>query len=255
MKALEFNLKTSLVKMIAETTDLKQFKTLDDLNRPLDKAHVNNIKQKFEIFGTAGATITVIATRSFGELEYYVADGQHRRLAAIELDLPLNVTIVKLEDDTILNLMKYISVLNNTSKGWNNVQYMTSFANCGVKPYKTLQKVMAESKLKTTDLQYIFLENDATLNKAYKNGTLTELPNEEVNMKLYRAVMKVYPYIPNKAYTRRALYRSMRLTDNFNKFANAIVESGKHLKEANSGFSENEADFFKHLEKIRKVVK
>jgi hypothetical protein len=255
MKSLEFNLKTSQVKHIAQTTDLKDFKTLVGLNRPLNKTHVNNIKQKFEIFGSAGATIIVVETRCFGSLEHYIADGQHRRLAAIELDLPLNVTIVKLDDDTALNLMKYISVLNNTSKGWNNVQYMTSFANCGIGAYKTLQGVMLESKLKTTDLQYIFLENDSTLVKAYKNGDLTELPNEEVNMKLYRAVMKVYPYIPNKAYTRRALYRSMRLSDNFNKFANAIVESGKHLKEANSGFSENEVEFFKHLEKIRKVVK
>ena len=253
MKSLEFNLKTSLVKMIAETTDLKEFKTLADLNRPLNKTHVNHIKEKFEIFGTAGATIIVVETRSNGgKLERYVADGQHRRLAAIELDLPLNVTIVKLDDDTTLNLMKYISILNNTSKGWNNEQYLTSFANCGGGAYKKLQKVMAESKLKTTDLHYIFLENDTKLNKAYKNGDLTELPNEEVNMKLYHAVMKVYAYIPNKAYTRRALYRSMRLTDNFNKFATAIVESAK---QGNGGFSENETDFFKQLEKIRKTVK
>jgi hypothetical protein len=255
MKTLEFNLKTSLVEVIAQSTDLKAFKTLVGLNRDVNKTHVNQIKESFEAYGTASATITVIATRSFGTLEHYIADGQHRRLAAIELDLPLNVTIVKLDEDNKLNLMKYISVLNNTSKGWNNIQYMESFANCGVKPYKTLQKITKESGLKTTDLQFIFLENDSKLVKDYKKGNLTELPNEEKNMELYKAVMKVIKLIPNKAYTRRALYRSMRLADNFDKFANAIVKAARLMKEAQQKFSENETEFFNHIERIRKVIK
>lgn len=252
MKKLEFNLRTVLVKTIAQA-DVEFLQTLKFLNfnRSTAKTHVNNLKNSFLLFGTASATIVIIETKSFGKVEKYVADGQHRLLAALELGLPLNVNIVRLEDDTITNVVKYISMLNNTSRGWVNEQYLTSYSACGLKVYKKLDKVKKESKLKMTDLHFIFLQNNTKLVKAYKSGELTELPNEKRSMEIYEATLKVFNYIPNKAFTRRALYRAMTDVKDLNGLTDRIIETSNKLAEAKTSFSENETEFFNHITRLK----
>jgi hypothetical protein len=115
-----------------------------------------------------------------------------------------------------------------------------------------LQKVANESTLTVTDLHNIFLENDRKLIKDFKNGDLVALPNEKDSLELYKAVLKVKSLIPNKAFTRRSLYKSMRKCDDYNKFAVAIVKCANLMKKAEQKFSENEVEFFGHLERIRK---
>ncbi len=256
MKKLEFNLKTVLVELIAQSNDSEKFEILEGLNRGINEQHVKELEESFTEFGTASVMIKVVKTKAFGKIKYFVADGQHSRKACNNLKLPLNVTIVTLEVDTKLNLMKYISVLNNTSKGWENSQYMESFANCDVKPYQTMQKFAKDSKkiLKMTDLHCIFLENDYKMIRKYKKGELIELPNETNNVELFKAVMKVINLVPKKAYVRRSLYKSMRLSSDYDIFANEIIEAAKLMQKAETKFSENEHEFFTHLERIRKVA-
>lgn len=253
MKTISYNLKTALVKVLAQTEDLKGFKFLVSQNRGVNKTHVNTIKKSFETFGSASATITVVETRSMGSVEHYVADGQHRLTAAIELGLPLNVCVVRLEEDTILNLTKYISVLNNTSKGWVNEGYLRAYANNGIREYQLLLELQRESKLSMSDLLNIFLGNKTSLVADYKNGNLA-IPNEADSMLLYKAILKVKPSVPNKAFTRRSLFKIMREVSDYDKMANAIIKTAKLMKMANAKFTENEVEFYEHLTKIKKAA-
>jgi len=253
MKKLEFNLKTVLVKTIAQA-DVEFIKELKLLvtNRSILKSHVNTIKESFEMFGTSGATINVIETKAFGKLELFIVDGQHRTRAAIEMGLPLNVNIVRLEDDTKSNLVRYISVLNNTSRGWVNEQYLTSFRGCGLPIYNKLGKLKDNTNLKMTDIHFIFLNNNSKLLKEYKQGLLQELPNEEESMKLYNAILKVWDVIPNKAFTRRAFYKVYSEVKDKEKFVDKVYNVGLTLKLAETSFSENEQEFKNHLYRINK---
>jgi len=256
MKTIVNNLKTIFVEFIAQTEDLKNFNFLINQNRLINKAHVKTIKESFEQFGTASVVINVVETKAFGVVERYVADGQHRLTAAIELSLPLSITVVRLEEDTILNLTKYIAMLNNTSKGWGSVQYMSSFANSeGGQDYNVLKTLTQKSGLKASDMVAIFLDNSSEQRKAFISGNMV-IENKENKMFLYKAVVKVKSNIPNKAFVRRAFIKVMKTlkTEQYNKMAKAVVEASKKMAKAHTKFSENEAEFFEHMERIKKAT-
>ena len=252
MKKLEFNLKTVLVANIsqAETDYLKTLKFLN-ANRTIKRAHVNKMKESFNTFGTACATIIVIETTAFGRKEQLIADGQHRVVTAIEMGLTLNVCIIRLEEDTKSNVVRFISVLNNTAKSWSNEQYLLSYSYCDLPIYKKLAKVKKESNLTMTDLHFIYLNNNLNLIKQYKSGTLAQLPNEKRSGEIYKAVKKVYEFIPKKAFTRRALYSVLNDVTDLEAFTDRIIDTANLLKEAEMKFSENEQEFKEHLLKIR----
>lgn len=252
MKAI--NNQTRLVEVITNTNDYDKYPTLPNLlNRPKTETHIKVLVNSFMDFGTAGAIIRVLKTRAItGKTEFFTVDGQHTIVAAKRLNLPITIMVIELLEDTTLNVTKYVAALNNSSKAWSTKNFLQSFAANEISEYKVFKNVMESEGLKLTDLLHIFLGGaGATENKLYKSGEMKFL-NIKDSEELLFAVIKIKVVIPNKAYIRRASYKILRLSKDYNRMANAILKAAKHLKEANSKFSENEIDFYTHLTEIYK---
>jgi hypothetical protein len=230
---------------------LSSFKFLNDINRDVKEPHVKKIAESFEEFGTASVVLTVVRTKSIkGKVEEYVADGQHRLLAAQRLNCPIHVIIVELTNDTKLNLTTYISTLNNTSSGWSPNTYLNSFLHNDLREYTIINELKSTTGLTMTDLMFIFLGSNNK--KLFASGKM-KFVNEADSMELLKAVMSVKTVIPNKAFVRRSLYKIMRLCKDYKRMAKAILVTAEALKTAHTSFSENEAEFFNHLVKIYKA--
>jgi hypothetical protein len=237
------------IEFITNCVDFKRFKFID-ANRTINDTHVNQIAESILEFGSGSIVITVIRTKCMtGTSEYYVADGQHRLLAAQRLGIPVHVIVVELTVDTKLNLTKYIATLNNTSTGWSPKMYLNSFKANDIREYKILSDLKVKSGLTMTDLLHIFLGSNNR--KEFKSGQMVFV-NEKDSMELLDAVMMVKNVIPNKAFVRRSLYKIMRLSKDYKKMAKAILKTAEALKTAHTKFSENERDFYEHLVKIYK---
>lgn len=240
-----------LVKFIPNVTDFSKFKFLSNQNRKVDEGQVKKLVDSFTQFGVAGVTIIVIKSAAFsGKDELFIGDGQHSINAAKRLGLPIDVKIIKLVDDSPLQVTKFIAALNNNSKAWSTNNFLTAFSNNGIREYKKLANVKSEHGFTITDLLYIYLGNGSTKeNKMFKNGTLKFI-DENDSDNLMQAVASVKNVIPNKAFTRRSLYKVMRIAKDYKKFAKAIQEVAKHQEAACSQFSENEQEFYDHLVRI-----
>jgi hypothetical protein len=219
-------------------------------NRSVDEQQVKVLEESFSTFGTASAVIKVLRTSVFDGFEKdYIADGQHSVLAAMHLTLPLNVVIVKLHEDTLMNAIKYIVLLNNTAKSWSSNNYIKAFYH--IPEYKIFDECMQKGGLTTTDMLQIFMggaSKDYEV-KAFKNGEMKFLDFED-SYDMFENVVSVINYIPKKAFARRSLYKVLRTAKDYKKMCKAIIKSAKHLAKANTKFSENEQDFYTHLMEI-----
>ena len=238
------------IEFIPNCTELTKYKFLKGINRETKDPRVSIIVDSFKKFGTGSAVVTVIKTTAInGKVEYYVADGQHRLLAAQRLKLPINILIVELTLDTKLNLTKYISVLNNTSTGWSATTYLDSFKENGIREYTMLNELKTKTGLTMTDLLFIFIGSNNR--KAFTSGEMKFI-NENDSLELLDSVMMIKNAIPDKAFVRRSLYKIMRLCKDYKRMAKAILKTAEALKTAHSKFSENENEFYEHLVKIYK---
>jgi hypothetical protein len=242
---------SQLVKTINCTKDSLGAKKLVGVNRPTNEEHIKALMVSFTLFGTARVVITLVRTRAFGgQYEYYIADGQHSLIACKRLDVPFSVLIVELDEDTKMNVTQYVAALNNTSKAWSTKNYLQAYCDNGVREYQKAVKIINETGLTVTDFEQIYLGGGGSKeHKSFKNGTM-KFVNEADSDKLLDAVMMVKPYVPNKAFARRSLYKVMRMTADYKKFAKVIVKAAKALAESESKFSENEEEFLNHLIKL-----
>ena len=242
-------MKSVVVERLQNVKDFSNYKVLELINRPINKRHVLKIVESFEEFGTAGSEVIIIETKAWGQKEHYRGDGQHRIEASILTGLGLNVTIVRLIEDTPFNVTKYIATLNNTALSWNNKNYTKSYASIGIYEYQVFEEVMRKFNLLTNDLQYLFLGGASTKQvKAYKSGRMV-FDNEEKSFEMLNALIKCRSRIPNKTFVRRALYKLFLLTDDYDFVANAIIDS--KIKE----YSENEAMFYDQIVNVYRRAK
>jgi len=245
-------LQTRQVAFIPSTMDYQQYLTSIVANRKIRKAHVKMIEESFKKFGTAAATIIVIATKCItGKKEYFIADGQHRVTAASRLNMPLNVVIVELINDTKLNLIKYVSELNSKSKQWNTATYLEKFAECGQDNFAYFTELKQTTGLTVSDLCNIFVGSASSIAlKEFKEGTIN-IADVEDSECLLEAVMLVKNLVPNKAFSRRSLYTIFRTAKDYKKMAKAIIRA------ANSGFTfaENESELLNQFKAIYQTIK
>jgi len=242
-------MKSVVVARLQNVKDFSNYQKLELINRLINKKHVLKIVESYEEFGTAGSEVIIIETKAWGQKEYYIGDGQHRVEASIITGLGINVTIIRLLEDTPFNVTKYIATLNNTSLSWNNNNYTKSYASIGIYEYQVFEEIMRKFKLLTNDLQYIFLGGASVKQvKEYKSGRMT-FDNEEKSFEMLNALMKCRSRVPNYTFVRRSLYRLFLLTDDYDFVANAIIDS--RIKE----YSSNEAMFYDQIVNVYRRAK
>ena len=237
-------------KLIGHTpnvTDFSKYKTLEGINRETTESNIKALEASFKEFGTASTNVTVVKTKAFnGKWEFCVVDGQNTIKAATNLGIGVNVVTVQLTDDTVLNVTKFIARLNNSAKAWSTNNFMNAFAGNGIYEYQELSRIKKESKLTITDLLHIFMGEAGTKeNKAFKTGALKFIDEADSKVLLECATL-LKTVVPNKAYIRRALYKVMRMSGDYEKLTKAIVTSADGF----TIFPENEADFYKVIVQI-----
>lgn len=251
MKNAQNSKEVVLVKTIESTLDYMKFKTLNE-NRPLDENHIKRLQTSFQTFGTSLCRMIVVKTKSLStdsKVEYYCIDGNHTRNSLHRMNLPIKIEIVELVDDTRLNLVQAMAVLNNSNKAWSPDNYLNSYAKLDIYEYKKMRNIKRETGLTISDIQRIFLGRGKE--QDFKQG-LAVFNDENNSQRLLDATMKIKLYVPNKAFTRRAFYKLCENTCDYDKFADAIIRTSKNLKKGYSSFSENEATFELQLVTIYK---
>ena len=239
-------------RLISSFTNLKNFDKFDlsPLQRKINQTNVCKLMESFKKYGTASTSVTIIRTSAFGKKnQHIIGDGQHTVTSAKLMGVGINGHIVELIEDTQENILRYISVLNNARTGWSNKVYLSEYSkldNDKAKRYRLFDELINEHKLTVTDLSYIFLGGGSKMEvDMFKNGEI-EFANERESMRLLKAVLKVKAYLPNKSFARRSLYKVMRMSNNYDKFADKIISS-------NIKFSENESELFAQLVLINKT--
>lgn len=250
------NTKVNVFERLDDVTTFQEYKLLP-INRVIREQHVKRLMVSFKEFGASARTIIGIRTNAFskdGSYEVYIADGQHGAIAATRLGLGLDMKIVQLVEDNKMNVTKLVAALNNTSKGWSTNNFLSTFIENDIYEYKRFGKIMTDNGLTITDLLHIFCgEAGVKENKAFKLGELSFIDENDSNH-LLEATVKVMPYIPNKAFIRRKLYKVMRTAKNYNKMAEAIVKAGKVFQATGQSFPENEDEFYNSMVKVMTAV-
>jgi|TARA_R110000824_G_scaffold212652_6_gene398920 hypothetical protein len=234
------NTKSVLIDSLENVTNFDKYPVLDGVNRKVDQTQVNNLVTSFQAFGTLSSVIVVIETNAFGngETQRFRADGQHRIVAAELLGIGLAVRVIRLVEDTTMNVSRLISVLNSSNKAWSTLNFLNTFCANDIEEYKTFKSIMKETSLTITDLLNIFTGSGSqkSMNE-FKDGRLIFV-NEKDSMRMLKAVVMIKGVIPNKAFCRRGIYNILRTSKTYTKTANAIIEASKTIT-----FSENEREF------------
>jgi hypothetical protein len=228
-------LKLRIADFIKDSKDYDALERLSNFNRNVTSTQVKKLIDSMKDFGCVG-TVIAVRTRAFsgGKPVEYIIDGQHRITAARRLGEPFSCLVYEFEDDTRMNVCKFMASLNSNSKQWSSDKYLNMYAELGLTEYILFQKTKKETGLTKTDLLNVYLfGNSAAQDRVYKDGTMT-FPNLKKSEQLLNAVMKVKELMPNKAFVRRGLFRVMHMTDGkYNKMAVAIKKTLKAYELAN----------------------
>ena len=107
-----------------QTFDYLKYTSLAGVSRKVDDNHVKMIMESMLTFGAEATTLIILETNAFGKKMRINADGNHRSTGGKLLNLPLDIKVVKLTDDTVANVKLFIAFLNNNLKKWNNQTYL-----------------------------------------------------------------------------------------------------------------------------------
>lgn len=197
-------------------------------NRRINNGSVKAIAEKIEKYGFIGYVI-ILQTRAFGKKEYRTADGQHRIEAAQLVNAPFNYELIELIEDTKQNVTNFIAAMNSVGTRWSNNNHLDKQVELGVKEYILFDKCLKESNLKITDLLHIFLGGAGTKEvQAFKDGVM-KFEDVEQSFKKFQTVKALSSNLPNKAFSRRALYKTMKVVP-LPKLKKAITGTKKLVK-------------------------
>ena len=216
-----------------ETKNYELFNFLP-FNRDVANAHVKEITKSIKQHGFKGV-IQVIKTSIFdSENKMYILDGQHRFMAAKELNLPIKFELTEFTERKAA--IEFITELNNSQKKWNTNQYLDIWSGLGIREYIKLSDVVRETKIQISALleAYTFTGQVTDFRKG-----LIKFPNEALSDKTISQLMDLNEFLPHKAYCRRTILRLMR-QEKYNHEKMKIAVAKYH--DLMGGFSENELE-------------
>lgn len=241
--------KLKIVKVVTDTTDYDEIQMLGGgYNRELNPAGIKALKEALLEYGFIGYAIAIVTGAFGGGKRTFIADGQHRIEVARMLGIPFSYQVVKLKNDTQFEVCKLIATLNSNATNWSPEKYLDSFSALGIKEYVTMKKTKKETGLTVTDLQNVFLfGSGANEVKAFKSGVMT-FPDLRGSKEMLEALMAVKDVLPNKAYTRRSLFKIFKQTlGEYKRFVEAVKFV---IKRSKKEVPENEKMLFDFLKDV-----
>jgi hypothetical protein len=124
-KLFEPMAKTS--SQVHTTTNYEKFKTLMG-NRKTSEVHIKRLTNSFKV--------SYLFSPILINEKWEIIDGQHRFLAAKELNLPINYIIVEGYG------LNEVQILNTNSANWKKEDYLKAYCDLGVTPYLQLREFM-----------------------------------------------------------------------------------------------------------------
>ena len=116
-----------VVNQVNQTTDYSMFKPLGG-NRKVNMLHVNRLKKSFKEHYLFSPILV--------NEKHQIIDGQHRFIAAKDMQLPINYTVVHGYS------LKEVQTLNANSKNWNKLDYLNAYCDLGYENYLEMRKFM-----------------------------------------------------------------------------------------------------------------
>jgi len=137
--------------------------------------------------------ISVVQARLYpnGPKEYYIADGQHRALAASYLNIPFYANVLDGEY-TPEDLVRLVAVLNNTSQAWTLAQYSNAWMQMGKEDYGVLLNLHKERKVPISYLSQMLCSDNPNATKLLKEG-LFKITSLKSTMKTLDYIRELSP--------------------------------------------------------------
>lgn len=105
--------------------------------------------------------------------ELFIADGQHRAIAADYLDIPFYGTISDIKFESTAEIVKYVASLNSTQTPWNDKVYVEAYTYLNYPEYLTLNKYVKKSpySLSATAAMLTGIRSKGGAPRTIKEGT------------------------------------------------------------------------------------
>jgi len=152
-------------RSLYETRDYDRFK-FEEGNRDLDMPRVRGIQDSMKKHGNKLHLFPIVVQpgRS-GNL--IIKDGQHRFFAAWELNL--SIFYVVAEEELSLETVRAV---NSVQKGWDNTDYLKSFAAEGRPDYVSFKDFVDKWEMPFSQAMIAAMDGDSdTVRSAFRNGT------------------------------------------------------------------------------------
>lgn len=228
--------KDQAIASVLETMDYAKFK-FSNLNRFVDKTHVNNLKNSMK----KGYILDPINCGP----DFVIQDGQHRYTAAKELGLPIRYYIGgKLKPIQIAEM-------NSITKKWSNDDYAKTYAHQGNENYKVYRAFRTKYPDISHAITLILLTNDITRKKGneqnFKLGTFV-VQNETKALKMAEKLMEIKKY--TDVYSRVGFILALLYINDLKGFdMDRLVRKLKHKGTTLRDFAQRD-DFIRELERM-----
>jgi hypothetical protein len=105
-------------------TDMGKFSILP-MNREIDPPHVQKMIKSLNLMGVIRPVIACKTNIIDGIMKLYIIDGQHLATALASLNMEIPYILIDVEDEK--DLIHKMAYLNNSSKSWVLMNYVTAF--------------------------------------------------------------------------------------------------------------------------------
>jgi hypothetical protein len=175
---------------IKSTTDYSSFKEVSG-NRTISKAHVKKLKQAIQAKPQLTQYNPILVNENME-----IIDGQHRKEATEELNLP--VYYIQVEGLTLDD----VQALNSGKKNWSPIDYAKSFAMNGSRDYQLYLDHKNEFKFNhDITMQYAGFPETNNNNISFIHGNFSAGKDLELVLKYSEQLRQLKQFLPH-AYVR-----------------------------------------------------
>ena len=152
------NKKTLTLKTLKMSGN-KGFALLAGVNRPIVPQQVTKLSTSLDKMGIVRPVVVSTITFIDGNKTTYIIDGQHLYHALMRLGWDVPYTEIDIKDN--VDLAEHLALLNNSSKSWSMLDYITVWANVN-KDYIKLNKFYNTYDVELCQLADMLMNNSCT---------------------------------------------------------------------------------------------
>lgn len=193
---------------VKETKNYEMFSSIMG-NRPMNELHLNRLTKSMQE--------ELLVSPIIVNEKYQVIDGQHRLKVSSELNLPVRYIVC--EGYGLTEVQR----LNQNSKDWKMIDFISGYAELGNKEYQYLMKFHEDSGLTITTCVTL-LSNSGSATNDIRNGVWIAKHKKRANT-IYEWLQITRPYYANierKGFVMALMHMYKREEFNFSQFVSKV---------------------------------